>query len=418
VAPPEPVAAAYVALCLRLRRLVPALVDAGAVDPATVRAVAAEPRPAAAALVREAGRLADALPDAGLDARRERFLAGQLRAVEWRARRLAGQHVAFDDEVRACLDVVARPGEPDRYRAAHRELAALLPDSGPLAARLADHRRRDAVPTDRIEGAVGAVVAVLRDRTESRYALPPGEGVELRVVDGVPWRALQTYRGRHRSVVRVNATAGTTAGALARLVAHETYPGHHVECCRHELAAARGRVELSVTVLGTPQTVGSEGLADAALDVAVGPRWGRVAAPALAAAGVRTDGPLAEGLDAVRAALRPVRLDAALMLHGARPGVDAVEAAEAHLRRWLLLDPARARRLVGALARPLWRAHVAAVVAGVELAREHLSGAPDPAAEHGRLLDAPLTPSTERARNAPNSATGGSGSATNGRPKR
>ena len=59
------IAGAYVALCLRLRRLVPALVDAAAVDPALRRSVAAEPLPTAAGLVREAGRLAVALPDAG-----------------------------------------------------------------------------------------------------------------------------------------------------------------------------------------------------------------------------------------------------------------------------------------------------------------------------------------------------------------
>jgi hypothetical protein len=400
VAPPEPVSVAYVALCLRLRRLVPAIVDAAAVDPVLRRAVAAEPLPTAAALVREAGRLAAALPAAGLDPRRERFLAGQLRAVEWRARLLAGQHVSFGSEVRGCLDLATAPGAPDAYRAAHRELAALLAGAGPVGPRLAAHRGRDTVAPDRLGAAVQALSAALRERVATPYGLPSGEGVEHRVVDDAPWRALHTYRGGHRSVVRVNAGARPAAGRLPRLVAHETYPGHHAECCRADLAAVRGRVELTVTVLGTPQTVVSEGLAECGLDAAVGPGWGRWSAAVLDGAGVRTDGALAERLDPALAVLRRARLDAALLLHGAgQPAVDVAERAEAHLRRWLLLDATRARRLVDALSRPLWRTHVVAAVEGSALVRERLlrPGA-DPVAEHVRLLDDPLTPSALRGR--------------------
>jgi hypothetical protein len=394
------IAGAYVALCLRLRRLVPALVDAGTVDPALRRSVDAEPVPTAAGLVREAGRLADALPDAGWLPPRERFLAAQLRAVEWRARRLAGQSVSLRCEVSRCLDLALVPGEPDVYRAAHRELAALLPGSAPLATRMAAYRRREAVPPDRLGSAVRALTAALRDRTVGRYQLPADEVVEYRVVADAPWRALQTYLGAHRSVVQVNAGARPVAGGLARLVAHETYPGHHVECLRAEGAAARGRLELTVAVLGTPQTVVSEGLAECGLDVAVGPGWGPWAAAVLATAGVRSDGALAERLDVVLATVRRARVDAALLLHGAgRPTADAVAAAEAHLRRWLLIDAGSAQRVVDALARPLWRTQVVAGVDGAALVRERLArfGA-DPVVEHRRLLDDPLTPSALRIR--------------------
>jgi hypothetical protein len=402
------VATAYVALCLRLRRLVPALVDPAAVAPALRRRIAAEPRPTAAALVREAGRLAAAVPDSALDPARARFLAAQVRAVEWRARRLAGQRLSFGCEVRECLgiagDVAGAAGDPDAYRAAHGELAALLPGTGPLAARMAAHRRRDAVAPDLLGPAVEALSAALRARTAVPYGLPRGEAVEHRVVDGAPWRALQTYHGGHRSVVRVNAGAPVAAGRLPRLVAHETYPGHHVECCRCERAAARGRVELGVAVLGTPQTVVSEGLAECALDAGVGPGWGTWGGAVLAGAGVRTDGALAERLDAVLGVLRRARLDAALLLHGdGRRSADATEAAEAHLRRWLLLDAAGARRVVEGLARPLWRTQVVAGVEGAALVAELLRPAGDPVAEHLRLLDDPPTPDALRDRLATHS---------------
>lgn len=392
----ETAAREYVVLAVRLGRLVPALVDAVAVPPDLRRTAATAPAPTAAALVREAGRLGEVLSDVLSDVAptsRARFLAAQVHAVEWQARRLAGQDVPFRTAVRECLDLAVAVAEPDAYRAAHRELAALLPGRGPLAARLAAHRRRDAVAPDRLGPAVAALSAALRARVAGPYGLPPGEAVEHRLVTGAPWRALQTYRGGCRSAVRVNADAGLGAGRLPRLVAHETYPGHHAECCHAERAAARGRVELGVTVLGTPQTVVSEGMAECALDVAVGPGWGPWAAAVLADVGVRTDGATAERLDGVLATLRRVRLDAALLLHG--DGGPA--AAEAHLRRWLLLDAARARRLVDALAQPRRRIQVAAVVEGAALVADRLGGA-DAVTEHRRLLDDPPPPSALRRR--------------------
>jgi hypothetical protein len=390
----------YVAVVLRLRRLVPGLVDVATVDPAMRRAVDAEPVPSAVELVRQAGRLAVALPDAGLAPGRERFLAGQLRAVEWRARRLAGQHVPFAVEVDACLDVTAVPGEPDAYRAAHRELAALLPGNGPLRARLDDLRARDAVAPGKLGGAVGALAADLRRCVAARYGLPAGETVAHRVVDDAPWSALQAYRGGFRSVVEINGGARPSAGRLPRLVAHETYPGHHVECVRAELAAARGHAELTVMLVGSPWTVLSEGLAECALDTAVGAGWGPWSEEVLATVGVDTDGHLSERWDRVRAILRRARLDAALLLHGAgRPRADRADAAQAYLQRWLLLDDDRARRVVEALARPLSRTQVVASVEGPALARAWLSRAgSDPVAEHLRLLDDPFAPGALRVR--------------------
>ena len=390
---------AYVALSLRLKRLVPALVAPIAVDPATSRAVGNEPTPTAAELVRQAGRLAAALPDSGLAPHREGFLAGQVAALEWRARRLAGQHLPFRREVRECLGLRVAPGEPDAYRAAHRELAALLPGAGSTGERLAAHRRRDVVPPDRLGLAVRSLSAALRDRV-APWSGPAAAGdVEYRLVDGAPWSALQAYAGDRRSVVRVNAAAALGASRLPRLVAHEAYPGHHLECSRGEAAVGAGRVELGVSLLGSPQTVVSEGLAECGLGTAVGPGWGPWAAGVLADVGVSLDGRLAERLDPLLAVLRRVRVDAALLLHdGGAPTSERIAAAEEHLRCWLLLDAARARRVVGSLARPLWRAHVVASVEGTAIVDRWLEQGPDLVTRHLRLLDAPGVPNALRSR--------------------
>jgi hypothetical protein len=101
-----------------------------------------------------------------------------------------------------------------------------------------------------------------------------------------------------------------------------------------------------------------------------------------------------------------VRLDAALLLHGARTTTDGPTAAAAHLRRWLLLDDDRARRLVEVLARPSWRTQVVAAVEGAGLVGELLvrAGA-DAVATHRGLLDGPRTPSALRVRTSTESRT-------------
>ena len=92
----------------------------------------------------------------------------------------------------------------------------------------------------------------------------------------------------------------------------------------------------------------------------------------LAAAGVPTDperAALGEAVEAVMARLAPVRQDAALMLHAEhRPDAEVV----AHLRRWLLVDEARARRMLEFLAHPRWRTHTTTYVEGARLLRPWL----------------------------------------------
>jgi hypothetical protein len=345
--------------------------------------------PGAAALVRDAGLLAAALPDAGLGPERERFLRAQLLAIEWTARRLAGQRVPFDVEVATAYEVRTGLGSPDAYRRAHHELDALLPGRGPLAERLRAHRARDVVAPQLVAPAVHALSAALRERTRALVPLPDGEHVEYRVVADAPWSALHQYLGGFRSRVTLNGGAGLRWTQLVHLVAHEAYPGHHTERCRKEARhVAAGRDEHRVLVVNSPQGTIAEAAADLGLDVVVGPRWGRFAAAVLDDVVPVSDADLAERVHSATAALARVRQDAAVLLHG--HGAAAADVS-AHLRRWALLDDERAGRFVRFLRHPLWRAYPATYVEGGELVRRWWERDPRPA-RFGRLLDEPLTP--------------------------
>jgi hypothetical protein len=387
--PAAPSACAYAALALRLDRLLPGLVAA---RPAELSLGTAEPA-SPSALVREAGRLAGRLREEGLEPPRERFLAAQVDALECTARRLAGQRLTFVEEVTRCFGVRPALADPAIYRQAHRDLDVLLPGRGPLAERLAAHRRRDEVPPARLLNALRALSADLRDRTRARWPLPTDESVHYRLVEGAPWAALHRFHGPHRSVVSVNVAARPRHGQLPRLVAHEAYPGHHTERCRKNLTlvAERGWREHALAVVRSPQSVVAEGAAQLALDMVVGAGWGGWAEEVLRGIGLGFDGELAERLDLATAVLRRVRLDAALMLHERRVAPAEVSA---YVGRWLLVGDAAARSLVDGLASRLWRGYAVTYVEGIRMVRGWCGGGLAVAQRYGELLDEPVTPGT------------------------
>jgi hypothetical protein len=133
----------YVRLGLRFDRLESGFVDAYTGDPRIKAEVADEPAPTPVQLRDQARALLGELDGAGLPADRTDFLRGQLTGLECTARKMSGEPVGFVDEVASYFQVDVVLGDPAEYAAAHAELEALLPGSGPLAERYAAHRRRE-----------------------------------------------------------------------------------------------------------------------------------------------------------------------------------------------------------------------------------------------------------------------------------
>ncbi|MCI2421618.1 DUF885 domain-containing protein [Saccharopolyspora sp. K220] len=389
----------YVLLGLRFDRLVEGFVDSYTGDPALRRRVDNESQPDPTRLAAEARRLRAELPEAGLAEPRRRFLAAQLTALECAGRKLAGAQLPFQVEAEAYFQVTPTSGDPDEYREAHRELAALLPGRGSLTERLAVVRSRDPVPADRLKATVQALSSALRDRVRGRFGLPVQEVVEYQIVTDKPWSGFNHYLGEYRSRVAVNADVGHRAANLPQLVAHESYPGHHTEHCRKEagLAIRDHQLEHTIFLVNTPQCLMAEGLADLGLQAAVGPGWGPWAAEIFADLGIWMEGELAERMEVVMTRLLTVRQDALLMLHDGR--ADDAEVV-AYLRRWLLMSEPRARHLVRFMHDPLWRAYTTTYVEGYRLLRRWLENRPadtSSADRYRRLLDEPLVPEVLRA---------------------
>jgi hypothetical protein len=392
----------YLSLGLRFDRIESGYVDAFIGDPALRQAVLAEPPPDPADLVRQAQRLLAALPDVprhsasgGFDQARADYIGAHLRALACAGRKFAGQDVGFVDEVHDYFDVHIAKGEAEAYRQAHARLDEVLGGGGPLADRMEAHRAAEEIPPDRLAECIEAFSSALRDRVRAEYPLPDTETVVYQVVTDEPWSGFNYYLGDYRSTVAVNADVKQLMSNLPRLVAHESYPGHHTEHCRKEagLVNRKGQAEQTIFLVNTPQCLMAEGLADLALYAAIGPGWGRWASEIYADLGLRFDGERAEAVSEASAALAGVRQDAALMLHDEHRDGDDVAA---FLRRWLLVDDTRARQMLRFLSSPLWRAYTSTYVEGYRLLRAWLDDRPagvSLAERFGRLLDEPLIPS-------------------------
>ncbi|MBV8860715.1 MAG: DUF885 domain-containing protein [Mycobacterium sp.] len=395
----------YLLLGLRFDRLESGYVDAFTGDPGLRQTVLAEPAPDPAGLVRQAERLLAALPDVpysndfgAFDQARADYLGAHLRGLACAGRKFAGEDIGFVDEVHDYFDVDISKGEEQTYRQAHARLDEVLGGSGPLADRTRAYRAAHEIPPNRLSECIEAFSSALRDRVRATYPLPDTETVDYQVVTDKPWSGFNYYLGNYRSTVAVNADVKQMMFNLPRLVAHESYPGHHTEHCRKEvgLVNRKGHTEQTIFVVNTPQCLIAEGLADLALYAAIGPGWGSWAADIYADLGLRFDGGRAEAFSEAFATLAGVSQDAALMLHDEHRDADEVAA---FLRRWLLLDDARARQMLRFLSSPLWRAYTSTYVEGYRLLRQWLDDRPAGVGlveRFSRLLDEPLIPSTLR----------------------
>ncbi|MCQ4122405.1 DUF885 domain-containing protein [Rhodococcus tibetensis] len=387
----------YLLLGLGFDRLEEGFVDAYTGDPALRRQVENAPRPDPRDLARTAATLRAELPSAGFSDERTRFLDVHLRALECSGRKFAGDDVGFVDEVEAYFDVRIERGDEEQYREAHRKMDAVLPGSGPLAERVQAHRAGDEIPADRLKDCVAAFSSALRDLVREHYALPDSEVVEYEVVGDKPWSGFNYYLGNYRSTVAINSDLKQHMANLPRLIAHESYPGHHTEHCRKEAGlVGAGQLEQTLFVVNTPQCLMAEGLADLALESIVGKDWGLWAQEIYADLGLRFDGEQAQRLSAASGQLLGVRQDAAMMLHDERRSADGVAA---FLQRWSLSTPERARQSLRFLSSPLWRAYTSTYVEGYRLLGGWLSEVPvgaERSERFRRLLDEPLVPSALR----------------------
>lgn len=394
--PPAGSVGRYLELGLALGRHIDGLVDAYYGPRQLADRVAAEPVRAPERLVSEARALLADL-DAGAplgddpsedDPARRAWLSAQVRGLLTTARRLAGEAVGYEDEVEACYGMRPTPVPEDVIAAAHARLTEALPGQGPLAERLIAWREAHAVPVAVLPSAISSLAEDLRERTAGLFGLPEGEHVDFELVTNRPWSGFNNYLGDLRSRVDINVDLPVLSTSLAHLVAHEAYPGHHTEHTRKEVGLVRRRqwLEETIFLVGTPQCLVAEGLADLGLEVVVGRRPEPVVAEHLRPLGIRYDAEVVAAVGEAGEVLSAVRGNAALRLHA--EGADPDDVID-ELARWALLPRQRAAKAIEFQLHPTWRAYVFCYIEGLRLCRRYVHGDPE---RFGRLVSEQLTP--------------------------
>jgi hypothetical protein len=193
---------------------------------------------------------------------------------------------------------------------------------------------------------------------------------------------------------------------MAQTVAHEAYPGHHLEHAWKEAdLVERGRVECSALTINTPECFISEGLANVGFDF-VSPPHERIdlLTEVFQLAGIpggvdrvrrREIAERAVALLRPREILRTSRINAALMLHGEAVSRDE---AVAYLERAGRYPRNVAEKRLEFIDHPLWRTYIFVYSEGEALLREWLAAVPeaDRPGRFARLLHEQLTPGTIR----------------------
>jgi hypothetical protein len=407
---PDPIAADYLLLALRLDQRLPGFVD-GYFGPAELKArVDLEPLRPAAALVSDARRLADRVAAEVVEPRRRAWLIAQLAAIQANARALDEAPAGFTgpaylDQVQRCFDWMPERRPAELFAVARAEIERVLPGKGSGVERLAAWDAAMVIPLDRLGPVIDWLVATFRERARTTFGLPDGEGLRVGLVSGQPWSGYNWYDGGLRSRVDLNTDLPIRATELVGVLAHETYPGHHLEHALKEARLVRQdhRLECSVLLINTPECLVSEGLAD------LGRRF---AVPAADEPGLLVElferAGLSGSADPIATA-ELARTTIALREPRARLGEFAVNAAlrrhvdgadhdvvRTEFEQTALLTRERAEKRLEFIEHPLWRTYVFVYSEGEALLRRWLEAVPEAerAARFRRLLLEQLTPTT------------------------
>ncbi len=400
---PDAVARDYILLGLRLDQHIPGLVD-GYFGPADLKAhVDMEQTRPPARLREDAMALRARLATDVDDPARLAWLDAQLAALEAHAAALAGEPLPYVEHVARCF--AYRPARrPDaEFEAAATRLDELLPRDGPLADRLEAWDRRFEIAVDRLPGVIEPLVARFRARAADLFGLPEGEDLRVSIVDGQPWSGYNWYDGGRRSRVDINTDLPVRVPDLIGTVAHETYPGHHLEHAWKEadLVDGRGRLEASILLINTPECLVSEGLADLgrtfavpdddAVDLLV-ETFGR-AGLALAAdpAEARDAAERVLAVTPARRALSAIRGNAAILRHADGRSHEEVRDYLVDVGR---IPPSAVEKRLEFIEHPLWRTYVFVYADGEALLGRWVDAVPadQRSARFARLLHEQLTP--------------------------
>jgi hypothetical protein len=277
------------------------------------------------------------------------------------------------DEARLNLGVTAHQFEVNtaEIAAARADLDRMLPGRGALHERYATFRLLHGLAPERALAVFRQAVDVCRSRVASGIEIPPSDSIDLVAEANIGQEARAVYQGNLTTRVTIDPFGSPDLARLVWLVAHETYPGHHLQhvLADQDCVSAKGWQERALHPTFGRHLLFAEGTAEAGTSLLLeGDAFEEVCRILVPAAGVRpqTIGELVAvhravvRLDAVIPAIAQQYLDGAI---GSETAVErlASESLVSDARRMMAVIERQRTRL---LAYPLGRRIVAADLDG------------------------------------------------------
>ena len=389
-------------LTLELDKHIDGYIDAygGPADLKT--AVSAAPKRPPAKLRDDADQLEVLLPQD--DPARLAYLTAVLRAMRCSIQIIAGEKVAYLDEVAQIYDIAPAMVDESEFEREHKELDLLLPGRGTIPERMEARRQRYNLPTDKVLPLLELTrnetrrrtVAYLQNQFGSRYTLPENEDVEVTLTSDQPWGAYNWYKGNGRSHIEFNTDIPVSALNVLGTFAHEGYPGHHTEGALKEkyLLRQRGYAEQAVALLHSPSAVIAEGIATTAVDIIFpnDTQYDWLVEVLLPAAGMKTE-ETADDMRRLAAAHkygRHVSGNAAILYH---TGQLTADQAVAYIQTYGLSARPRAVQSFRFLTHPLFRSYTFTYTQGRALLLQAAAKHHNLPELFGRLLTEQILPS-------------------------
>lgn len=201
---------------------------------------------------------------------RAAWMNNQLTAFSRRIKIIAGENKPFDEESKELFGVAAPAYDEQHYKDLIATLDKSLPGNGSLQDRFKVLSDKFVIPKNKLDTVFKAAIAEARKRTMAHYTLPAQESFMLEYVTGKPWSGYNWYKGNYQSTIQINTDLPIMIDRAVDLACHEGYPGHHVYnmLLEKNLYRDKGRVEISLYPLFSPQSLIAEGSANYGIEVA------------------------------------------------------------------------------------------------------------------------------------------------------
>lgn len=215
--------------------------SAAALPPAARVEAAGTPRPLVARFEALLAELGDPAGDHEAE-----LLAGVLRAYRTQARVVAGEPIAWTEQVRDAIGVEVDRFAPDLLARLADELRAALREAGfegDLGDAVARWSAARTVAASELPTLAQGFLDDARARSDALLPqLPSATELRLEIVHDVFYNGYNEYLGEHRGECRLNGDQPWTLHQLRHTVAHEAFPGHHAISSIREAQGREGRL--------------------------------------------------------------------------------------------------------------------------------------------------------------------------------